>query len=195
MKVGIVARVLNLHELRQDLLPPDLHALLQVQQHAVIDLGGAQAINAGHGGDDDNVVPLEQRPRGRVPHLIDRVIDGRIFGNIGVGLGKVCLRLVIIIIAHEIFDGVVGKKLPEFLVELTGQRLVVDQDQRRLLDAGDQVRHREGLARAGHPEQHVVPRAGLHPGGELLNRLGLIPTRRELGFQFERHQDFSRRSS
>ena len=130
-----------------------------------------------------------------MPHLIDGVIDGRIFGDIGVGLGQIRLRLVVIVITHKVFDGVVREKLSEFLVELTGQCLVVDQHQRRLLNAGDQVGHHKRLARPGHPQQDLLLGPRAHPGGEFFNRLGLIPPGRELGFQSERRHGFFRRSS
>src|SRR5206468_2806936 len=90
-----------------------------------------------------------------------------------------------IVIAHEILDRAVREELPELLIELPGQRLVVDQHQGRLLGALDQIGHREGLARTGDPEQYLVLLARSHPSRKLLDRLALIATRPERGFEFE----------
>ena len=186
MEVRVIARILDLHKLGENLLPPDFFPLFQIEQHSVIDLWRAQAVDAGDRADDDHIVPLQERPRGRVPHLINRIVDRGIFRDVGVGLREIGLGLVVIVVAHEILDRVMGEELPEFLIQLSSQCLVVDQHQRGFLGSLDQVRHREGLAGAGHPQQCLMLPAGLHPGGELLNRLALIPAGREGGFELER---------
>ena len=98
---------------------------------------------------------------------------------------KIRFRLVVVVVTHEILDGVSGEKLSEFVVQLAGQCLVVNQHQSRLLDTLDQVGHRKGLAGAGDAEEDLVLLAGPHSGGEFLDRLTLVPTRGERGFQLE----------
>jgi hypothetical protein len=46
--------------------------------------------------------------------------------------------LVVVVVADEVLDRVVGEQRLELAVELGGQRLVVGQDQRGALGAGDQ---------------------------------------------------------
>ncbi len=86
---------------------------------------------------DDTIkktVPLQQRRRRRVAHLIDRVVDRRIFRNVGVALWDIGFRLVVIVITDEVLDSVVRKELLELLVELPCQRLIVHQHQCGLLE-------------------------------------------------------------
>jgi len=71
-------------------------------------------------------------------------------------------------------NGIVGKELFEFRVELGGQRLVVRHDQRGPLHVLDHVGHGECLARAGHAHQHLVLLAGAQSFGQGLDGLGLI---------------------
>jgi hypothetical protein len=50
----------------------------------------------------------------------------------------------------------------------------VDHDQRRAVEPGDGLGHGEGLARPGHPEQHLVGIPALEPLGQLANGAGLV---------------------
>src|SRR5262249_2051968 len=79
--------------------------------------------------------------------------DGRVLLDIGVGARDVGFRLVVVVIADEIFDGVVGEKILELAIELGGERLVRRKDQGRALGRLDHLGHGVGLARAGDAEQ------------------------------------------
>ena len=48
--------------------------------------------------------------------------------------GNVGLRLVVVVVADEVLDRVLGKEPAELLEELRGERLVVDHHQRRPVD-------------------------------------------------------------
>ena len=177
VKIQVVALVLDLDELLQDRLAPDLHTLFQVQQHVVVHLGRAETVDARDRGHDDDVVPLEQRPRGRVPHPIDRIVDRGVLGNVGVGGGDVGLRLVVIVVADEVLHRVLGEEALELAIELGRQGLVVDHDQRGLLDALDHVRERKCLAGTGHAQQHLVRQPPAQAVHKRLDGLRLIPRR------------------
>ena len=73
------------------------------------------------------------------------------------------------------------------MIELRGQRLVVRQDQRRPVRLLDHLGHGEGLARAGHAQQHLVLLAGAEPFHQLLNGAGLIAARLVAGHQLKVH--------
>ena len=103
-----------------------------------------------------DVVALEQRPRRRVAHAVDLLVDVGFLLDIGVGARDVGFGLVIVVVGDEIFDRVVGKEALELAVELRRQRLVGREDQRRTLGRLDHFRHGEGLAGAGDAEQHLV---------------------------------------
>ena len=127
----IVALVENLDQLLNDLLARDVLALFEHQQHAVVSFGRAEAVNAADAGDDDAIAALEQRARGGEPQLVELVVDGGFLFDVDVAGGDVGFGLVVIVIADEIFDGVVGEERFEFVIKLRGERLVVREHERR----------------------------------------------------------------
>jgi len=93
---------------------------------------------------------------GRVAELVDLLVDRRVLLDIGVGAGYVGLGLVVIIIAHEILDGIGGEKALELRVQLGRQGLVVGDDQGGTLDGLNNVSNGKCLPRPGDTEQYLV---------------------------------------
>ena len=176
---GLHALVLQRDEVLDELTLVDLVAELQRKSHGGVGLDRADAVDARHGGHDDHVVALEQRPRGRVAHAVDLLVDVGFLLDIGVGARDVGFGLVIVVVGDEILDGVVGEEALELAVELRGQRLVGREDQSRPLGRLDHLGHGEGLARAGDAEQHLVALLGANALDQLLDRLRLIALRLE----------------
>src|ERR1700750_2150340 len=58
----------------------------------------ADTVDARHRGDDDDVVAFQQRPRRRMAHAVDLLVDVGFLLDIGVRARNVGLRLVIIVI-------------------------------------------------------------------------------------------------
>ena len=174
VEIVVVALVLNLDELPQNLVALDPLAALERQHHPVVGLGRAEAVDAGDARDDDDVPPLEERPRRREPHPVDLVVDRRFLLDVRVGRRDVGFRLVVVVVADEVLDGVLGKEAPELLIELRGQRLVVGHHERRTVHLGDALRHGERLARPGHAEQDLRLVAAVQPLDELLDGPPLI---------------------
>ena len=181
----IVAFVLDLDELAQDQLA--VHALpaFERQHHAVVGLGRPQAVDARHAGDDDDVAPFEERPRGREPHAVDLVVDRRFFLDVRVAGRHVGFRLVVVVVADEVLDGVLREEPAKFLEELRRQRLVVRHHQRRPVHGGDDARHGEGLAGPGDAEQHLVLVAPLQPFDQLGHGAHLVTAELEIGDERE----------
>ncbi len=152
----VVAAELQRDEAREQLLPRDSLAAFETERHARIGLHRADAVNAGHRGDDDDVVAFEDRPRRRVAHAVDLFVYGRILLDIGVGARDIGFRLVVVVIRDEILHRVLGEEVLHLRVQLGRERLVRRQDQGRALHLVDHLRHGEGLARAGDAEQHLV---------------------------------------
>ena len=178
-EIAAAALVLQGHEIGEQLALVDLLAHLQGEGHGRIGLDRTDAVDAGHGGHDDDVVALQQGAGGRMAHAVDLLVDGAFFLDIGVGPRHIGLGLVVIVVGDEIFDGVVGEEGFELPVKLRRQRLVGRQNQGGPVGAGDHLRHGEGLARAGHAQQHLIALMladGLHqfPDGAGLVALGLI---------------------
>ncbi len=89
-------------------------------------------------------------------HAVDLLVDRGFLLDIGVGARHIGFRLVVIVVGDEIFDRVVRKEARELAIELGGERLVGRENERRALGVLDDMRHGEGLARAGDAEQHLV---------------------------------------
>ena len=170
----VVARVLDVDELAQHLVAVDGVADAEQDHLLEVVLGRAQAVDAAHAGDDDDVAAQEQRGGGRVAQPVDLVVDRRVLLDVQVLRRHVGLGLVVVVVADEVLDGVVREELAELVAELRRERLVVGDDQRGLLDLRDDVGHREGLARAGDAEQRLVAVAAQHALAERGDGLGLV---------------------
>jgi len=177
MKVGLA----------QDEIAVGLLADGEKDEARLVLLRRPEAVDARHRRDDDDVAPRQQRERRRVAHAIDLFVDDRVLLDEGVGRRDVRLGLVVVVVADEELDRVLREQILELAVELPGQRLVVRDDQRGPLDLLDQVRHREGLAAAGHAEKRLVPVAAARSRDELLDGPGLVALGLVVGDQLERH--------
>ncbi len=99
--------------------------------------------------------------------------------------GDIGLGLVIVVIADEILDRVLGKELLELAIELGREDLVGREDQRGALQLLDDLGHGEGLARPGDAEQHLVALARRRLFDELANRGRLVARRLVIADQLE----------
>ena len=134
----------------------------------------AQAVDARHGRDDDHVAPLEQRMGGGVAQPVDLLVPARVLLDVRVRARQVRLGLVVVEVADEVLDRVVREELAELGVQLGGKRLVVGEDERRLLVTLDRLGHRVRLAAAGDAQQRLVAEAAREPVDELVDRLRLV---------------------
>ena len=184
-EVKIPTGILDINQAPDDGFQAGLLPHLQPDHPLEIFLRRAQAVDARNAGHDDDIVARQQRAGGCVPQPVDLVVDGAVLLDVGIRGGQVCLRLVIVVVADEILDGVVGHELLELVAQLRGQRLVVGHHQRRPAVLGDHVGHGESLARAGHPQQGLAAVALLEAGHQRVDRLGLIAGRAIHFFQLE----------
>src|ERR1051326_1479542 len=105
---------------------------------------------------------------------VDLVVDRGVLLDIRVRLWDVGLGLVIVVIADEILDRVLGKEFPELRAKLRRQRLVVRDDERGTLDLLDDVPHRECLSRSRHPQQRLIAMSRVQSFYQPGDRLGLV---------------------
>jgi hypothetical protein len=61
----------------------------------------------------------------------------------------------------------------------------VHHDERRPVEAGDRLRHRERLARPGDAEQHLVPVTARHAFAQFGDRARLVAAKVEVGHELE----------
>ena len=92
---------------------------------------------------------------------VDVLVSGRVLLDVEVGLRDVRLRLVVVVVGDEVFDGVRGEELAELVAELGGERLVVRDHERRPLQLLHQPGHGRRLAGSGRAEQRLEAVAGL----------------------------------
>ena len=151
VKADVVALVLNGDEFPQNRVPVDLLPLVQGNDHLMIALRRAKAVNARHARHHDDIAALEQRAGCRVAQLIDLIVDRSVLLDICIRRRNVRLRLVEIVIAHEVADVVFREKGLELARELRRQRLIVRDDEGRLLHALNRLGDGEGLTRPRRP--------------------------------------------
>ena len=175
-EVDVVALVEDFDEAAGDVFAADLLAFFEQQQHAVVGLRRAEAVDAGDGADDDGVAAFEEGARGGEAELVELLVDGGFFLDVEVAGGDVGLGLVVVVVADEVLDGVAGEELLELVIELGGEGLVVGEDERGAVGLLDDLGHGEGLAGAGDAEQDLVLFAGGEAGDELFDGAGLVAT-------------------
>ena len=181
----VVAVVLEVDELAQQLVAVHLAALEQDLAVVVVGLRRAEAEDRAHRGDDHHVAAGEQRGRGGVAQPVDLLVDRRVLLDVEVLARDVGLGLVVVVVGDEVLDGVGREVRPELVAELRRQRLVVGEDQRRPLQLLDRRRHRHRLAGAGGAQQRHPARAGLDGLRDALDRRRLIRGGRVDGVELE----------
>ena len=171
----VVAVVLDVDELVDDLVAIHLLLLVDEHRHARVVHGAADAVDAAHRRHHDDVPPREQSRGGRMAQLLHLLVDGGVLLDEGVGGGHVGLGLVVVVVADEVHHGVVGEELLQLGRQLRGERLVRRHDERGLLHRLDGLCHGEGLARAGDAQKRLVAQALFHALRERGDGLGLVP--------------------
>ena len=127
---------------------------LQVQDPLGVLLGRSQAVDAA----DTEATTMTSRrvsraDGGRVAEPVDLVVDRAVLLDVGVARREVGLGLVVVVVADEVLDPVVGEELADLVGQLGGQGLVGGDDQRRALDLLDRPGDGGALAAAGDAEQ------------------------------------------
>ena len=169
-----IARVLQLRQAAQQVALVQRRAAREMQHHAVVRLGIAEAVDRRHRRDDHDVAALEHGFRRRQPHLLDVAVDRGVLLDVRVARGHVGFGLVVVVVRNEVLDGVLREELAHLAVELRRERLVVREDQRRPLHGADHARHCVRLARSRDAEQRLLREAVRQPVDELRDRLRLV---------------------
>ena len=116
MEIHIVAVILDLDQLRHQFVPLFDHARSQRNHHVLIIHRASQTIDTGYTGDNDHIPTLGKRHCSRKPKLVNLIVDRGIFGDVSVRRGNVGFGLVVIVVAHEIFDCVIREKFFELSI-------------------------------------------------------------------------------
>ena len=174
MEVIVVTFILDFHQAGDEGIHGHMLPHFHRDDHAGVEFGGAQAVDAGNRSHDDHIAPCQQGMGRGMAQFVDIVVDGRIFLDVGVRGGHIGFRLVVVVITDEILHSVLREKFAELVVELGGQRLVGGQHQRRASAAGNDIGHGEGLAGAGHAQQDLFRNTGFQVGHQGIDGLRLV---------------------
>ncbi len=186
MKVEVVPLILQLDELAQQHIAPQLFTLFYINHHAVIRLRRAEAIDTAHRRHDDHVVARQQRIRRRVPHPINLFVDVGGLLDKRITRRHIRFRLVVVVVRDEVFDRVFGEKLLKLAVKLRCKRLVRRQHQCRAIHLGHHARNRKRLPSTRRTQQHLMLVTPQQPLGQLANRVRLVTLRRLVGHKLKR---------
>ena len=130
---------------------------MNILRHRTIGLHRPDTVNAGDRGDDDHIIPLQQRPRRRMAHPVDLFVNLALFLDVGVGPRDIGFRLVVVVVADKILDRVVREEPLELPIKLRGERLVRGQNDRGALRLFNDLRHGEGLTGARRAQENLIP--------------------------------------
>ena len=186
-KVLVIAAILQCHEFLQQVRNFDRLAGFERDGHRLIGFKAADAVNAGHAGDEDDVAAFHQRTGRGMAHPVDLFIDRGVFFDKRVRPGDIGFRLVVIVIGHEIFHRIMRKERFHLAVKLGREGLVRRQDQCRAIQFLDDMGHRKCLARPGNAEQHLVFFMGPNPFEQFRDGMRLVARRRVIRHDLERN--------
>ena len=170
----IIASVEEIDEASEEGFAREVGACSEREEHLLVVFRRGETVDARHAGHDEDVAAGEQGAGGGEAEAFDLLVDRGIFFDVGVGARDVGLRLVVVEVADEIFDRIVGEELFEFRVKLRGEGFVVRDDQRGAVEVADDVGCGEGFARAGHAEEGLMAMAGLERTCEFVDGWPLV---------------------
>ena len=112
LQLVVVAVVAGLDEAREQVPPVEGVALPDEEEHPVVGLGRAEAVDAGDGRHDQDVAALEEAPGGGEAQPVDLLVDRGLLLDVGVRLRDVGLGLVVVVVGDEVLDGVARGRRP-----------------------------------------------------------------------------------
>ena len=84
LEIHLAADILDIDQLSDHLIPVLYHTRPQGNYHIFIVDWASQTVDTGHGSNNHHILPLRQRRRGRMPQLVDFVVDGGVFFYISI---------------------------------------------------------------------------------------------------------------
>ena len=87
---------------------------------------------------------------------VDLLIDRSILFNIGIRMGDIGFRLIIIVIRNEILHRVIRKEFPKLRAELGSQRFIMSQHQCGTVQLFNDRSHSKGFTGAGNTQKGLL---------------------------------------
>ena len=186
-KVYVVSFILHFNKARNRFVAVFAHPGAQRQHKCFIILRVTETVYAADRSNNDNVAPLKQGACRTVAQLVDFIVNLRVFFYICVARRNICLRLIVIIIAYKIFNGVFGKELLELRAKLRRQNFVVCKHERGLVNARNRICNRKRFSASRNAQKRLPALAALYSAHKALNCLGLIACRLVIRNKFKIH--------
>src|SRR5256885_6536545 len=174
-------------EAAEERFASSLLAFFEHDEHAVVGVGRTDAVNAADGGNDDDVAAFEERACGAHAEFVEFVVDGGFFFDVDVGGGDIGFRLIEIVVADEILDGIFREKVFELVIELRGEGFVVRENERGAVGAGDDAGHGKRFAGTGDAKKDLMLVTGVETAGKKIDGGRLIAARLVAALEFEVH--------
>ena len=182
----VISFVLDFNQFLKSGIAIDGVADVGEKNHLFVVFGGAEAVDAGDGGDDDDVFAVEQSVGGGEAEALDLGVDGGVFFDEGIGLGDVGFGLVVVVVGDEVFNGIVWEEGFQLGVELGRECFVVAEDECGAAVARDGVGHCEGFAGAGYAFKGLEFLFFFESVAEFFDGLGLVAGGLKLSINDER---------
>ena len=138
----------------------------------------SDAVDGRDGRNQNRVAPLKDAFGGRKTHLLNMLVDSRILFDKEVTRRNIGLRLVVVVVADKVLDGIIREKITHFRIKLSRKRFIRRHNQRGNADSGNDIGHGKGLTGSRNPEKRLSRQALSNPLSEFLNRLSLVACRR-----------------
>ena len=106
--------------------------------------------------------------------LFNLLVDSAVLFDVGVGMGDVGLRLIVVVVGDKVFHRVFREKLLEFAAKLGGKGFVVGQHQGGAVGFGDDVCHGKRLSGTGYAHEGLFPKPQLNSLRQLGDGLRLV---------------------
>ncbi len=116
-----------------------------------------------------------------MPHTVDVLVAARVLLDVRIRACHVGLGLVVVVVAHEVLDGVVGQEAAELGAQLRGKGLVGAEHQDGSLQLLYGPGHHVGLPASGHAGEDLLGQARADALDELGDGLRLVTGRLEGG--------------
>ncbi len=93
--------VLDLDEFPEYRVPVAFLIADEVDEHIVVRLRRSEAVNARNRGNNNDVLPFQEGPGGRMPHFVDGFVDARVFFHERIALRDVRFRLIVVVVRRR----------------------------------------------------------------------------------------------
>ena len=145
-KIYIVSLILDTHKVGDKSVTGFLHTTTYRHHHGLILLRVTEGVDTRNAGNDNNVTAFSDSGGSGMSKLIYLIIHRAVLFDINVLAWHIGFRLIIVIVGHKIFHGIVRKKLLELRAKLSGKYLIMGKHQRWTVYPSNNVCHSKGLA-------------------------------------------------